>query len=345
MRARMSQCNESNCLITIEIRLTDCRQIIDNGRMDQLKAMEIFVEVARHSSFSAAGKQLGMSRALVSKLILQLEAELGTRLLHRSTREVSLTESGHAYLAPCTASVEQAKLGRLAITQSVSELAGGLRVQAPTSFGAEWLADAIARFTLAHPKLQVSLHVDDNLLDPFKHGFDLSIRVGGIPDSLGLQMRTLAPCRGLLCASPDYLALHGVPHHPLDLRHHRCLHFSHLTQGAHWQFSRNHAGEREHVSVDITPSFSANNGKVLHQAALRGAGIVYDTTFLAWRDVLEGRLIPVLTAWDLPLNHLTALYPATRQVTPKIRTLIDFLVAEYQPIPAWDQALLDAHFL
>ena len=313
--------------------------------MDQLRAMEIFIEVARLRSFSAAGKQLGVSRALVSKQILQLETELGTRLLHRSTREVSLTESGHAYLDPCTASVAQARLGRLAITQSVSELAGGLRVQAPSSFGSEWLADAIARFTLRHSQLQVTLHVDDNLLDPFKHGFDLSIRVGGIPDSHGLQMRTLAPCRGILCASPAYLAQFGTPHHPSALRQHRCLHFSHLTRGANWHFTRDLNGESEQLTVDIIPSFNSNNGKVLHQAALRGAGIVYDTTFLAWRDLLEGHLVPVLSDWDLPLNNLTALYPSTRTVTPKIRTLIDFLVEQYQPEPAWDRALAAAKLI
>jgi len=313
--------------------------------MDQLKAMEIFVEVARQRSFSAAGKQLGMSRALVSKLIMQLEAELGTRLLHRSTREVSLTESGHAYLDPCRQSVEQAKLARLAITQSASELAGGLRVQAPSSFGSEWLADAMARFALMHPQLQATLHVDDNLLDPFKHGFDLSIRVGGIPDSHGLQMRTLAPCRGILCASPAYLAQHGTPSHPTQLQQHRCLHFSHLTQGANWRFEQILEGKTEQLTVDIIPSFSSNNGRVLHQAALRGAGIVYNTTFLSWRDLLDGKLVPVLSDWQLPLNNLTALYPSTRKVAPKIRALIDFLVDQYQPVPEWDAALMSAQLI
>ncbi|MFZ6719686.1 LysR substrate-binding domain-containing protein [Undibacterium sp. Ji49W] len=306
--------------------------------MDQLKAMEIFVEVARQRSFSAAGRHLGISRAMVSKHIMQLEAELGARLLHRSTREVSLTELGQAYLEPCSASVEQARQARLVISQAGHELAGGIRIQAPSSFGSEWLADALARFALLHPRLQPTLHVDDNLLDPFKHGFDLSIRVGGIPDSRGLHMRRLAPCRGILCASPAYLAQHGMPAHPEQLLQHRCLHFSHLTQGNTWHFER--AGE--HLAIDITPGFSSNNGKVLHQAALRGLGIVYDTSFLAWRDLLEGRLIPVLTDWALPLNDFTALYPATHKVAPKVRALIDFLVEEYQPVPEWDKALLAA---
>jgi len=306
--------------------------------MDQLKAMEIFVEVARQRSFSAAGRHLGISRAMVSKHIMQLEAELGARLLHRSTREVSLTELGQAYLEPCSASVEQARQARLVISQAGNELAGGIRIQAPSSFGSEWLADALARFALLHPKLQPTLHVDDNLLDPFKHGFDLSIRVGGIPDSRGLHMRRLAPCRGILCASSAYLAQHGMPTHPQELKQHRCLHFSHLTLGNTWHFER--AGQQ--LAIDITPGFSSNNGKVLHQAALRGLGIVYDTTFLAWRDLLEGRLVPVLTDWTLPLNDFTALYPATHKVAPKVRALIDFLVEEYQPVPEWDKALLAA---
>lgn len=312
--------------------------------MDQLKAMEIFVEVARQRSFSAAGRLLGISRALVSKHIMQLETELGTRLLHRSTSEVSLTEQGLAYLEPCRISVEQARLARLAVTQTGNELAGGLRIQAPSSFGSEWLADAVARFALQHPKLQPTLHVDDSLLDPFKHGFDLSIRVGGIPDSPGLHMRRLAPCRGILCASPAYLEQHGMPTHPEQLSQHRCLHFSHLTQGNTWHFERT----GKVVEVDIVPAFTSNNGKVLHQAALRGLGIVYDTTFLAWRDLLEKRLLPVLPDWVLPLNDFTALYPAThkvQQVPPKVRAIIDFLVAQFQPVPSWDQALIDAGFI
>ncbi|MFZ6657327.1 LysR family transcriptional regulator [Undibacterium sp. TJN19] len=309
--------------------------------MDQLKAMEMFIEVARHRSFSEAGRHLGISRALVSKHIMQLEAELGARLLHRSTREVSLTELGQAYLEPCTASVEQARQARLVISHATDELAGGIRIQAPCSFGSEWLADALARFALLHPKLQPMLHVDDNLLDPFRHGFDLSIRVGGIPDSPGLHMRRLAPCRGILCASPAYLEKYGMPEHPGQLIQHRCLHFSHLTMGNTWHFER----KGEHLAIDINPGFASNNGKVLHQAALRGLGIVYDTTFLAWRDLSAGHLMPVLPDWQLPLNDFTALYPATRKVTPKVRALIDFLVDEYQPVPEWDQVLQAAKII
>lgn len=306
--------------------------------MDQLRAMEIFVEVARLRSFSAAGRKLGLTRAMVSKHILQLEARLDARLLHGSTREVSLTEAGQAYLAPCTATVEQAREAAHAINPAGAELAGALRIQAPSSFGSAWLADAVARFNLLHPKLTPSLFVDDALLDPIRHGFDLTIRVGGIPDSSGLAMRRLAPCRGVLCASPAYLASHGTPAEPEELLRHQCLHFSHLTDGTSWHFSR--AGEQRTVRVQA--GFTANNGLVLHQAALRGLGIVYNTTFLAWRDLLDGALVPVLPGWQLPLNDLSALYPAARQMSPKVRALVDFLVAEYQPVPPWDAALARA---
>jgi DNA-binding transcriptional LysR family regulator len=300
--------------------------------MDQLHAMEIFTAVARLRSFSAAGRELGLTRAMVSKHILQLEAKLGARLLYRSTREVSLTEAGQAYLAPCTATVEQARAAALAISPAGAELAGALRIQAPSSFGSAWLADAVARFSLLHPKLRPSLHLDDALLDPIRHGFDLSIRVGGIPDTSGLALRRLAPCRGVLCASPDYLARHGQPAAPDDLLGHQCLHFSHLTDGTSWHFAR--GAEQRTVRVDA--GFTSNNGLVLHQAALRGLGIVYSTTFLAWRALHDGTLVRVLPAWELPLNDLTALYPAGRQLSPKVRALIDFLLEQYQPVPPWD---------
>ena len=313
--------------------------------MDQLQAMEIFVEVAQQRSFTAAGQRLGLSRAMVSKTIMQLEDKLNARLLHRSTREVSLTDAGRAYLAPCMATVSQAQEAARSVAQVVqtgAALAGPLRIQAPSSFGSAWLADAVARFSLLHPQLRAELFVDDALLDPIRHGFDLTIRVGGIPDSSALAMRPLAPCRAVLCASPAYLAQQGMPQTPQDLLHHQCLHFSHLTDGTNWHFQRGEGGQREEVSVRVQAGFTANNGLVLQQAAKQGLGIVYSTTFLAWRALLDGSLVPVLAGWSLPLNYLSALYPASRQLSPKVRALIDFLVLEYQPAPLWDRELAAA---
>ncbi|UGQ45405.1 LysR family transcriptional regulator [Massilia endophytica] len=303
--------------------------------MDQLRAMEIFVEVARLRSFSGAARKLGMTRAMVSKHVLQLEDRLGARLLHRSTREVSLTDAGQAYLEPCSAAVLQAQEAARVVTHAGAELAGPLRIQAPSSFGSEWLADSLARFCLPHPQLQPLLHVDDALLDPIEHGFDLTIRVGGIPDSSALAIRPLAPCRGVLCASPAYLAKFGQPKAPEDLHAHRCLHFSHLTGGTAWHFRRG----AEETTIRVKAAFTANNGLVLQHAALRGLGIVYSTSFLAWRELLDGSLVQVLPEWELPLNHLSALYPASRRPSPKVRALIDFLLAEYSPVPPWDRAL------
>jgi DNA-binding transcriptional LysR family regulator len=301
--------------------------------MDQLQAMEIFVEVARQRSFSGAARALGLTRAVVSKQVLQLEARLDARLLHRSTREVSLTEAGQAYLEPCSATVEQAREAARALSAAGSELAGPMRIQAPSSFGSVWLADLLAEFCLRHPRLAPSLTVDDALLDPIRHGFDLTIRVGGIPDVRGLSIRKLAPCRGVLCASPAYIDRHGMPKEPEDLLRHRCLHFSHLTDGANWHFRR---GKEERV-VKANVGFSANNGLVLHRAALRGLGIAYSTTFLAWRALRDGDLVRVLEDWELPLNDLSALYPSSRKPSPKVRALIDYLVSEFQPVPPWDR--------
>lgn len=307
--------------------------------------MEIFVEVAQQRSFTAAGQRLGLSRAMVSKTIMQLEDKLNARLLHRSTREVSLTDAGRAYLAPCMATVSQAQDAARSVAQVVqtgAALAGPLRIQAPSSFGSAWLADAVARFSLLHPQLRAELFVDDALLDPIRHGFDLTIRVGGIPDSSALAMRPLAPCRAVLCASPAYLAQWGMPQTPQDLLDHQCLHFSHLTDGTNWHFQRGEGSSLEELSVRVQAGFTANNGLVLQQAAKQGLGIVYSTTFLAWRALLDGSLVPVLSGWSLPLNYLSALYPASRQLSPKVRALIDFLVLEYQPAPLWDRELAAA---
>jgi DNA-binding transcriptional LysR family regulator len=297
--------------------------------------------VARLRSFAAAGRELGLTRAMVSKHVMQLERRLGARLLYRSTREVSLTDAGQAYLLPCAATLAQAREAARAISPAGAELAGPLRIQAPSSFGSAWLADAVARFSLRYPLLTPSLFVDDALLDPIRHGFDLSIRVGGIPDTGGLALRRLAPCRAVLCASPAYLEARGMPAAPADLLAHQCLHFSHLTDGLSWRFTR--AGEER--TVRVAAGFTSNNGLVLHQAALRGLGICYSTTFLAWRDLLDGTLVRVLPDWELPLNDLSALYPVTGQLSPKVRALIDFLVEQYQPEPPWDAALARADAL
>ncbi|MES2298006.1 MAG: LysR family transcriptional regulator [Pseudomonadota bacterium] len=309
--------------------------------MDQLHAMAVFVEVARLRSFTGAGASLGLTRAMVSKHIMQLEQRLDARLLHRSTREVSLTDAGQAYLAPCIATLAQAREAQRAVGHAGAELAGPLRIQAPAGFGAAWLGEALARFNVRHPQLTPSLFVDDALLEPIRHGFDLTIRVGGIPDSSGLAMRRLAPCRAVLCASPDYLARAGVPDAPEQLAAHRCLHFSHLTDGTTWHFKRG----KDRRSVRVVPAFTANSGLVLQQAALQGLGIVYSTTFLAWRHLLDGALVPVLADWALPLNDLVALYPATRQLSPKVRAVVDFLVEEYRPVPLWDRELEAAGLL
>ena len=294
--------------------------------MDQLHAMEVFAEVARLGSFSAAGRRLGLTRAMVSKTIMQLEARLDARLLYRSTREVSLTEAGQAYLGPCIATVEQAREAARAISPAGAELAGPLRIQAPSSFGSEWLADAVARFSLRHPLLRASLFVDDALLDPIRHGFDLTIRVGGIPDTGGLALRSLAPCRGVLCASPAYLEQWGMPQTPEALLAHRCLHFSHLTDGTSWHFAKG----AQRATVSVNASFTANNGLVLHQAALRGLGIVYSTTFLAWRNLLDGSLVLFSHSYPIAPQPLS-LCEAYAEAFAKVWRRLDEVLAKARP--------------
>lgn len=298
--------------------------------MDQLSAMQLFLAVADHGSLSEAGRALNLSRAVVSKRLQQFEQHLQTRLFHRSTRELSLTEQGRAYLEPCRACVQQAQLAQQALQFSQQQLQGELRLQAPSSFGSSWLAQSLARFALRHPQLRCHLHLDDRLLDPIKHGFDLSLRVGGLPDSHGLQMRLLAPCTGILCASPAYLRDYGEPQHPHDLTQHRCLHFSHLSQGTNWQMQKG----QEVCKVAIHAHFSSNNGLVLHQAALAGLGIAYHVDFLAWQALQRGELKAVLSDWQLPLNHFTLLYPTSKKISANLRALIDFLVEEFRaPLP------------
>ena len=217
--------------------------------MDQLKAMEIFVEVARQRSFTRGraapgpdarhGQQdhhaAGRTPACAPAAPLHARSE-------PDGRGPRLSGAVHGHRQPGAGS--GAHGGARGAGGSGAELAGPLRIQAPSSFGSAWLADAVARFSLLHPQVQAELFVDDALLDPIRHGFDLTIRVGGIPDSSALAMRPLAPCRAVLCASPAYLAQWGVPQTPQELLQHQCLHFSHLTDGTNWHFQRGEGAAR-----------------------------------------------------------------------------------------------------
>ncbi len=301
-------------------------------RLENLADIAVFVRVVDCGSFTRTAEQLGVSRAVVSKYIARLEARLGARLLHRTTRRLSLTEAGSALY-------ERSRNGLAQIEEAVLEIArlqkaprGTLKVNAPMSFGILHLAPALPEFLARHPDLSVDVRMDDRIVDLVQEGFDLAIRIAVLPDS-SLVARKLAPCRQVVCASPEYLARHGTPQTPEDLRQHNCIVYTYAQSANLWAFATSAGRE---IQVPVRGSLKLNNGIAEREAALRGLGIIMTPTFYVGDALREGRLVPILT--DYPVRELTiyAVYPERKYVSPKVRAFVEFLARRFGPRPYWD---------
>ena len=295
--------------------------------MDRLTAMAVFVEVARSGSFSATADKLDMSRAMVTRYVAELEQWLGARLLQRTTRSVTLTDAGES----CLRRSQQ----MLALKENVeeetsvdgNELRGQLRLTCSTSFAYAQMAAAIADFLQQHPKLKVDLNASEGALNLVEARIDLAIRISAEPDPM-LIARPLAACESALVASPAYLARHGSPLSPADLAAHRCLSYANFGKSI-WHFHQGVA----HESVGVTSHFSANESTALLQAALAGAGIALQPTYLVNPLLSTGELQVVLPDWSLPMMHIYALYPSRKNLSPAVRALVDFLVLRFANVP------------
>ena len=289
--------------------------------MDILTCMKTFVAVVESESFTAAGARLEMSKAVVSKYVGILEDHLGTRLLNRTTRRLSLTESGTAYYERCVqilADVDEAE-------QSAGQLTaiprGTLKVAMPVSFGTICIAPLMSEYMRRYPEVKLDIALADRRVDLIEEGFDLAIRVGSLPES-GLIARRLATDRIVCCAAPSYLATHGRPAKPADLADHACLNYSYASGGDEWTFGK----QRTHVSVRIDGPVRANNGDMLRLAALDGAGIIWQPHFIVGEDVKNGRLIELMSDFAGPELGVYALYPSRKHLSAKVRTFVDYLV-------------------
>ncbi len=299
--------------------------------MDRLTAMETFLRVVERGGFTAAAEDVGLSRAMVSKHIQDLEEHLGARLLNRTTRRVSLTEIGRVYYERCVQIVAEISETEDAVGELQARPRGRLRVNAPVSFGALHLAASLADYMAAFPEVVVELTLNDRMVDLVEDGFDLAIRIGRLADS-SLIARRLAPCRMVVCAAPPYLDTRGMPLHPDDLAGHNCLGYPYGQSRDEWPFE----GPDGPVSVPVRGTLQANNGDVLRVAALRGAGIVLIPTFIVGPDVAAGLLRCVLPGYKVPELAIHAVYPHSRHLSPKVRSFVDFLVPRYGDRPEWD---------
>ena len=295
--------------------------------------MSIFVQVVDNGSFSAAAERLGLSRAQVSKSVMQLEAHLDTRLLNRTTRRISLTDSGRIYYERSRAILDEVTEAEEYAREDNAEARGVLTVGAPTSFGLLHLQPLIPAFLEAHPQVQISLSLADRFLDVVAEGFDVALRIAELEDS-SLVARRLAPCRRVLCAAPAYLQKHGTPRVPQDLAIHACLVYSNELRPDTWTLHGPVGAER----VTVNGPVCADNGDILCAAAEAGLGVTLLPTFIVGEALRAGRLVTVLDDFCPPDLTINAVYPSRRFLAAKVRSFVDFLAEAYAGEPAWDRA-------
>jgi DNA-binding transcriptional LysR family regulator len=298
--------------------------------MDRFENARIFAAVVEAGGFTRAAERLGLSRAATSKHVLALEARLGARLLNRTTRRVNVTAAGRVFYERCRRVLAELDEAERAASELHNEPRGELRVIAPTNFGLADIGTTIADFVVAYPELRINLTMNDRLTDPIEGGYDIAISVD-IPrgSSSSLVARKLNTARRVLCASPDYLQRRGTPRSPDDLTGHDCLSYSYLPVPDEWHLT---GAGGEHV-VKVKGPIVTSHRHVLQAAALRGLGVAYGPIDF-FRDALAaGHLVQVLPGYRLPEATIYAVYPASRQLSAKVKVFNDFMARAFAASP------------
>jgi len=286
--------------------------------MDKFQEMRVFSAVVDAGSFVAAAAALPASKAAVSRYVSELEQRLGVRLLHRTTRRLSLTEEGEVFHARCREILSSIEASEAEISTRTGSASGLLKISVPLSFGVKHLAGLWAAFMTAHPQVSLDVNLSDRAVDLVDEGFDLAIRIARLPDS-SLISRKIASTRLVLCASPRYLRRRGKPRDPLALREHDVIAYTLLAMGDQWSFD----GPDGPVTVKVAPRLRSNNGDTCIAAALNGAGVILQPTFLVSEHLAAGTLVELLPRYRSIELGIFALYPSRKFVAPKVRLLID----------------------
>jgi DNA-binding transcriptional LysR family regulator len=293
--------------------------------MDRWLAMEAYVRVVEAGSFVAAAERMGLSTSSLSRLIADLEQHLGVRLLNRTTRRLSLTESGQAYYERCVALLADLAEAEALAGQSAAEPRGTVRLTCSYAMAEQRVAPAIARFVERHSEVKFELVVSDRTVDLVEEGFDLAIRVGAV-GSDRLVARRLGSMTLFLCASPSYLERHGAPRAPEDLAGHNALTYAYASSPKVWQFTGPDGRTHE---VRVTGSLHANSGDALKSAAVGGLGLVYEPDFLVGDALRQGLLVRVLPEFAGATGDIWAVYPSRRHLSLKIRLFVDFIAHSF----------------
>ncbi len=286
--------------------------------MDKLTTMAAFLAVIDKGSFTAAGEHLGLSRAVVSKYVMQLEADLGARLLYRTTRTHSLTDIGREYVPRCRAILADVADADDCANEASGAVRGRLRINAPLSFGTRQMGSMMAQFCRAYPLVRIDLELNDRFVDVVDEGFDVALRIGRLSDS-SLIARKIVDMPMVTCAAPNYLDAMGRPDHPDALKHHACLLYGQGSRHVPWQFTK----QGEDMDVRVSGPLASNNGDVLADAARAGLGIVQSPYFIVADDLQAGHLEAILPDWQQSDLSLSAVFPSKRFLSARVRVFID----------------------
>jgi DNA-binding transcriptional LysR family regulator len=294
--------------------------------------MAVFVRVVATGSLSAAGRELSLSPAMISRRLAALEARLGVRLVNRTTRSLHLTDEGASYYDSCTRVLAEIEQADAQVSAARQEPRGTLRVALPASFGNQYVAPLVPGFAARYPAVQLWLSLSDRNVNLVEEGFDLAIRIASLADS-SLAARKLAPNRRVVCASPAYLERHGGPRTPQDLAAHNCLLAGDFS-GA-WEYK---GPDGKADSVRVSGRYVCDNSEVLREWALAGLGVALKSTWDVRRHLEDGSLVSLLPGYSFHGDvAIYALYPHRRHLPAKTRAFVDFLAASFGPEPYWDK--------
>lgn len=293
--------------------------------MDRFLAMQAFTKVVEMGGFAAAAREMGLSRSVVNKYVIALENEFDTQLLRRSTRQVNPTEMGMVFYDRAVSILNDMEEATAAVTQLQGRPRGTLRVNAPMTFGFLHLSPVIADFMALYPDVHIDLVLNDRVVDPIEEGFDVTVRIAEPTVSTSLVVREVTPVTRCLCASPAYLAAHGEPTKPEELRNHRCLHYGYQATGHQWKL----AGPDGELSVHVNCVMWSNNGDSLKQVAMRDQGIALLPDFIVGEEIRSGLLKMILDDYHPPKISLCAIYARHRHLSIKTRLFVDKLIEFY----------------
>ncbi|SDZ36219.1 transcriptional regulator, LysR family [Jannaschia faecimaris] len=292
--------------------------------MDIIVGMKTFAAVAAHKSFTEGAQQVGISTKLASKYVGQLEERLNAQLFNRTTRSVTLTDTGRSYYDRCLPLIEQFDELEGLVQQRQTELAGRIRITAPTGYGSSQLVHLLQPFQEAHPKVSIELHLSDHHVSLVEEGYDLALRFGVLKDS-SLVARKLMDMRIICCASPDYLQKNGLPKEPAALSTHNCLLQSSASPTDHWEFN----GAGGVYTVPVSGNFRANSPLAVANMAAEGLGVGRVPLYTALPFLKDGRLQVIFETEEAKVVGLYAVYPPSRHLTGLIRAVIDHLAVQF----------------